>query len=70
MAQAEITKPDMTELEIYDYARRLFDAHGTKAIAEAAQKASGFEEKGARADAETWRRIEAALKLMRGPAAS
>jgi hypothetical protein len=70
MAQAEMTEPKMTELEIYDYARRLFDAHGTKAIAEAAQKASALEERGDREEAETWRHIEAALKLMRGPAAS
>jgi hypothetical protein len=60
----------MTELEIYDYARRLFDAHGAKAIAEAAQKASALEARGDREEAETWRHIEAALKLMRGPAAS
>jgi hypothetical protein len=57
----------MKELEIYDYARQLLDAHGAKAIAEAAQKACAFEEKGDNEQAETWRHIEAALKLMRGP---
>ncbi|MCI4678152.1 hypothetical protein K9U39_15065 [Rhodoblastus acidophilus] len=60
----------MQEMEIQDYARRLFDAHGTKAIAEAAQKASSFEEKGKPDEARTWRQIEAAIKLIRGPNAS
>jgi hypothetical protein len=57
----------MRESEINDYARQLLEAHGSKAIAEAAQKAAGFEQEGEREKAETWRRIEAALKLMRGP---
>ena len=60
----------MREIEIQDYARQLLDAHGEKAIAEAAQKACACEEKGEREDAETWRHVEAALKLMRGPHAS
>jgi len=60
----------MREIEIQDYARQLLDAHGAKAVAEAAQKACAFEEKGAREEAETWRHVEAALKLMRGPHAS
>ena len=30
--------------EVHDYARRLMEAHGPKAIAEAAQKARSFEE--------------------------
>jgi hypothetical protein len=37
------------------------------AVVEAAQKARSFEEKGQTEEAETWRGIEAALKLMRGP---
>ena len=36
----------MQTIDIQDYARQLFDAHGTRAIAEAAQKASAFEQKG------------------------
>jgi hypothetical protein len=60
----------MGELEINDYARQLLDAHGSRAIVEAAQKAYGYEEKGQTEEAETWRRIEAALKFMRGPNAS
>lgn len=51
----------------FDYARQLFEAHGAKAIAEAAQRASAFEEKGEKEEAKIWRRIEAALKEMAGP---
>ena len=60
----------MLEVEIQDYARQLRDAHGDKAIAEAAQKARAFEEKGEKEEARTWRQIEAAIKLLRGPHAS
>jgi hypothetical protein len=57
----------MQETEIQDYARQLLDAHGDKALVEAAQKARSHEEKGNHEEAKTWRRIEAAIKLMRGP---
>ena len=57
----------MQETEIQDYARQLFAAHGDKAIVEAAQNAHSFEEQGNTEEAKTWRHIEAALKLMRGP---
>jgi hypothetical protein len=57
----------MGEIEIHDYARQLLDAHGEMAVVEAAQKARTYEEKGQTEEAETWRAIEAALKLMRGP---
>jgi hypothetical protein len=43
------------------------EAHGDKAVAEAAQKACALEKQGENEQAETWRHIEAALKLMRGP---
>jgi hypothetical protein len=57
----------MQEIEIHDYARQLLEAHGEKAVAEAAQKACALEQQGQNEEAETWRHIEAALKLMRGP---
>lgn len=60
----------MQEIEIQDYARQLLEAHGDKAVAEAAQKARACEQQGQSEEAETWRHIEAALKLMRGPHAS
>jgi len=55
------------EIDIQDYARQLLEAHGAQAVAEAAQKACAFESEGKKEDAKTWRHIEAALKLMRGP---
>jgi hypothetical protein len=57
----------MDEVAIHDYARQLLEAHGDKAVAEAAQKANAYEKQGDTDQAETWRHIEAALKLMRGP---
>jgi hypothetical protein len=60
----------MQETEIQDYARQLLEAHGDKAVAEAAQKALALEQQGNSDEAGNWRRIEAALKLMRGPHAS
>ncbi|MGB8896389.1 MAG: hypothetical protein WCD13_19085 [Pseudolabrys sp.] len=57
----------MQEIDIQDYARQLLEAHGAQAIVEAAQTAHAFERDGKKEDAETWRHIEAALKLMRGP---
>jgi hypothetical protein len=57
----------MREIDIQDYARQLLEAHGDKAVAEAAQKASNLETHGDNEEAATWRHIEAALKMMRGP---
>jgi len=65
-----MTQIQMTELEISDYARQLLEAHGDKAVAEAAQKACTYEQQGDREEAETWRHIEAALKMMRGASVS
>ncbi|MEZ5826946.1 MAG: hypothetical protein R3D01_00555 [Hyphomicrobiales bacterium] len=56
--------------EIHDYARRFVGAHGDKAAMEAAQRASECEKQGDKAQAQDWRRIEAAIKEMRGPHAS
>ncbi len=60
----------MQAVEIQDHARKLFDAHGPKAIAEASQKAKALEVKGEAEQAKDWRRIEDALKQMNGPRAS
>jgi hypothetical protein len=57
----------MRDAEIHDYARQLLEAHGAQAVVEAAQKALIFEQQGMNEQAQTWRHIEAALKLMRGP---
>ena len=55
------------EIDIQDYARQLLEAHGAQAVVEAAQKAIASENEGKKDDAEIWRHVEAALKLMRGP---
>ena len=57
----------MQDMEIQDYARQLMEMHGDKAIVRAAQQANSFEERGNKEEAKTWRRVEAALKIMRGP---
>ena len=57
----------MREIEIQEYARHLLEAHGDKAVVEAAQKACSFENLGDQEEAKTWRHVEAALKMMRGP---
>jgi hypothetical protein len=60
----------MEEILISEYARGLKEAHGDRAIAEAAQRASECERKKDKDEAKTWRRVEEALKTMRGPIAS
>ena len=60
----------MREIDIQDCARKLLEAHGDKAIAEAAQKASALERQGNKEEADTWRRVEKALLVMRGPSAT
>jgi len=57
----------MDATQIQEFARRLREAHGDRATIEAAQKAVVYERAGDQAEAETWRRIEAALLRMRGP---
>ena len=57
----------MREIEIHDYARQLLETHGAQAIAEAAKNAIALEMKGDVELAKTWRHIEDAMKLMRGP---
>lgn len=57
----------MHAIEIQEYARQLLEAHGDKAVVVATKKARSFEEQGNSKEAKTWRQIEKALKLMRGP---
>jgi hypothetical protein len=57
----------MREIEIHDFARQLLEAHGAKAIAEAARNAIDLEMNGDIELAKAWRHIEDAMKLMRGP---
>ncbi len=57
----------MNFMEVQENARRLFDAHGDKAEAEAAQKARELEDKGDNEQAGHWRRIRDVIAQMRGP---
>jgi len=57
----------MEATRIHRIARQLRDSRGARALAEAAQRAVRLETQGAKTQAETWRRIEAALKEMHGP---
>ncbi len=57
----------MQTIEAQDYARQLLETHGDKAVVIAAKRACSFEGKGNSKEARTWRLIETALKLMRGP---
>jgi hypothetical protein len=60
----------MDETLISEYACQLRDAHGDRAIAEAAQRAAECERNKDKDEAKTWRRVEEALKTMRGPVTS
>ena len=60
----------MEEIMINECARQLMDAHGQRAIAEAAQRAAESERNRDDDEAKTWRRVEQALKSMCGPIAS
>ena len=55
----------MDPIQIIEHARQLFAAHGDKAEAEAAQKASAFDASGDSEQADIWRKIRAAIREMR-----
>ena len=57
----------MNTEDISAIAHHLFETKGTKAIAEAAQKAASFESAGDKEQAKVWRRVEGVLREMRGP---
>jgi hypothetical protein len=63
----QLEENEMEVANIQILARQLYEAQGPKAIAEAAQKAAAHEKRGEADEAATWRRIEAALLLLRGP---
>ncbi len=52
--------------KIAEYARALYEAHGDRAMAEAAQKAKQHEDAGETAEAETWRAVQRAISEIRG----
>jgi len=58
------TRGEMLGIDIMHDADALVNSHGARAIDEAAKRARAFEDKGQKAQAERWRRIEAALRDM------
>ncbi|MBA2126903.1 hypothetical protein DLM45_11830 [Hyphomicrobium methylovorum] len=60
----------MNAVEIQAHARQLFEAHGAKALAEAAQMVRKVEESGDKRLVDDWRRIQVALTQLRGPGVS
>jgi hypothetical protein len=60
----------MNTTDVSALARHLFETQGTRAIAEAAQKAESFRKAGDGEQAKIWERVESALREMRGPVQS
>lgn len=56
----------MDQKDRVQYARSLYDAHGDKAEAEAAQKAATARAAGNAVDAATWDKIRAHIRELRG----
>ena len=52
--------------KIAEHARSLYNAHGDKAEAEAAQRVKQHEDAGDTAEAENWRAIRNAIREIRG----
>jgi len=57
----------ISEMQVHVIARQMLEKHGFEAIAEAAQNAVTCEKKGDTDQAQEWRHIESAMKIMRGP---
>jgi hypothetical protein len=57
----------ISETQIHVIARQMLERHGAVAIAHAAQNALACEKKGQAEEANEWRHIEGALKIMQGP---
>lgn len=57
----------MPATKVAEFARQLLDAHGARAEIEAAQKLQEAEDRGAAREADSWRRIRAAIRELRPP---
>jgi hypothetical protein len=57
----------MSQTQIHTVARQMFEKHGGAAIAQAAQQAIACEQRGETEEAQEWRHLEDAMKMMRGP---
>jgi hypothetical protein len=57
----------ISEMKIHTIARQMYEKHGAAAIAQAAQNAIACESRGETEEAQEWRHLEDAMKMMRGP---
>ena len=57
----------ISEIQIHTIARQMFERHGSVAIAHAARNALTCEHKGQREEANEWRHVEDAMRIMQGP---
>ena len=57
----------ISETQIHTIARQMFDRHGSAAIAHAAHNALTCEHKGQVEEANEWRHVKDAIKIMQGP---
>ena len=57
----------MSETQVHTIARQMLDRHGAVAIARAAQNALTCEQKGQLEEANEWRHVKDAMKIMQGP---
>lgn len=57
----------MDAIKISEYARALYNSHGDKAEAEAAQKVKECEKAGQSDQAKNWTAIRQAIRSLRGP---
>lgn len=60
----------MNALEIQTHAQKLHAVLGPKALVEAADKVRQYEAAGNRQEADTWKRIQAALRDIKDPISS
>jgi hypothetical protein len=60
-------KQMMSETQVHTIARQMLDRHGAVAIAHAAQNALTCEQKGQLEEANEWRHVKDAMKIMQGP---
>jgi len=57
----------ITEIQIHTIARQMLERHGAAAIAHAAKNALTCEQNGQIEEANEWRHVKDAMKLMQGP---
>lgn len=57
----------MTEVQVHTVARQMLEQHGFAAIAKAAEQARACEGRGEADEAQEWRHLADAMKIIRGP---